>query len=108
MIQEMGRRNRRELMNRLTVLVSHLLKWQAQPARRSASWSATIREQRRQIDRRLDDFPSLRPVLDEVLDRIYSAAREDAAKETGIPERQFPRNCPFTPDEVLSSSFPPE
>ena len=40
-IESMGRRDRRELENRLTVLLTHLLKWQMQPDQRSRSWSAT-------------------------------------------------------------------
>jgi hypothetical protein len=104
----MGRRHRHELESRLTVLVSHLPKWQAQPGNRSSSWSATIREQRRKIGRRLRDSPSLRHVLDEVLTKIYAGAREDAAVETGIPEADFPSDCPFTSDDVLSNSFLPD
>ena len=35
---------RRELKNRLRILLAHLLHWQAQPKRRSRSWAATIAE----------------------------------------------------------------
>jgi hypothetical protein len=104
----MGRRDRHELASRLTILVAHLLKWQAQPQRRSTSWSATIREQRRQIARKLRDTPSLRHVLDDLLAKIYSDARSNAAAETGISEADFPANCVLTPDDVLSGSFLPE
>jgi hypothetical protein len=104
----MGRRDRHELESRLTVLVSHLLKWRTQPDHRSKSWSGTIREQRRQISRRLRDSPGLRPILDDLLDKIYADARKSAAGETGIAEADFPPRCPFTPDDVLSGSFLPE
>lgn len=104
----MGRRDRHELESRLTILVAHLLKWQAQPERRSSSWLATIREQRRQIARKLRDSPSLRPVLDDLLARIYADARSRAVAETGISEADFPANCAFTSDDILSASFLPE
>lgn len=107
-IESMGRRDRHELESRLTVLVTHLLKWQAQPDHRSPGWSGTIREQRRQIARNLRDSPSLRPVLDQALAEIYADAREDAAEETGISEGDFALDCPFTLDEVLSRSFLPD
>jgi hypothetical protein len=46
-IQDMGKRDRREVSNRLKVLIVQLLKWAAQPARRDGStWSATIDERR--------------------------------------------------------------
>lgn len=104
----MGRRDRHELESRLTVLVSHLLKWQLQPERRSKSWAGTIREQRRQIARKLRHFPSLRPVLDDLLAKTYAYARESAAGETSIPETDFQPNCPFTTGDVLSELFLPE
>ena len=107
-VESMGRRDRQELESRLTVLLAHLLKWQVQPDRRSTSWSGTIREQRRQIGRKLRDSPSLRPVLEAVLAEVYADAREDAVEETGISEADFPVDCPFTVEEILSRSFLPD
>ncbi len=104
----MSRRDRRELESRLTVLLAHLLKWQAQPDGRSRSWSATIREQRRQIDRKLRDCPSLRPVVDDLLGTTYADAREKAARETGIAEADFSTHCAFSAEDVLSDTFLPK
>ncbi len=107
-IESMGRSDRRAIESRLTVLLTHLLKWQMQPAIRSTSWSGTIREQRRQIEKLLRESPSLRPFVAEALSEAYGEAREDAVEETGLPETEFPTACPFTPDEVLSRTFLPE
>lgn len=104
-IESLGRSDRRELQSRLVVLTAHLLKWQKQPDERSKSWSSTIREQRRQIETLLGDSPSLRPFVAQVLTRAYYDAREDAAEETGLPETEFPAECPFALDELLSRSF---
>lgn len=104
----MGRRDRRELRSRLKVLVAHLLKWQMQPGHRSASWLATIREQRKQIAWRLRDSPSLRPAVDEILAATYAGARENAVRETALPEADFLPDCAFPTDEILSESFLPE
>jgi Domain of unknown function DUF29 len=41
------------LVNRLTILLRHLLKWQYQPNRRSNRWKRTLREQRQRIRRLL-------------------------------------------------------
>ena len=38
----MGNKERREVANRLVILLAHLLKWQFQPAYRSASWRGSI------------------------------------------------------------------
>jgi hypothetical protein len=107
-IESMGRSDRRELQSRLIVLLAHLLKWQKQPDVRSKSWSSTIRTQRRQIETLLRDSPSLRPFVANVLGRAYNETREDAAEETGLPETEFPAECPFTLDDILARSFLPE
>jgi len=107
-IESMGRRDRRELGSRLLVLVMHLLKWSKQPGLRSRSWSATIREQRRQIEQILDESPSLRPFINQALVEVYDGARESAIAETGLGDANFPAVCPFALDEILSRSFLPE
>lgn len=47
-IESLGKQQRQELRNRLSVLLGYLLKWQYQPERRNRSWLATIRLQRRE------------------------------------------------------------
>ena len=107
-IESLGRSDRRELGSRLTVLLLHLLKWRSQPDIRSKSWFATIREQRRQIEKLLRESPSLSPFVATALTESYSDARDDAVEETGLAETALPAECPFTLDEVLSRSFLPE
>jgi Domain of unknown function DUF29 len=58
-IESIGRSEKRELVNRLTVLLIHLLKWQAQPAFRDTSWRLTIAERRGRLVEHLKDNPSL-------------------------------------------------
>ena len=62
-IEDVAKSEHRELANRLTVLLCHLLKWQFQPTHRSHSWQRTVRDQRAAIERRLAKMPTLRPVL---------------------------------------------
>jgi hypothetical protein len=52
-IEDVGKSQQQELINRLSVLVAHLLKWKFQHAARSAGWKGTIREQRKRTLRRL-------------------------------------------------------
>jgi hypothetical protein len=107
-IESMGRSDRRELRSRLVVLMMHLLKWQHQPAARSRSWSATIDEQRLQIEEVLAESPSLRPIAAAMLSPAYAIARARAVAETGLAETAFPEACPFTAEEMLSRAFLPE
>jgi hypothetical protein len=107
-IESMGRSDRRELRSSLVVLAMHLLKWRHQPGARSKSWSATIDEQRLQIEEVLADSPSLRPMVAAMLSDAYAIARARAIAETGLTEEDFPETSPFTPDEALSRAFLPE
>jgi hypothetical protein len=107
-IESVGKSDRREIRNRLTVLLAHLLKWEFQPRRRGVSWSDTIAEQRLQIDSVLADSPSLRPFFAEILIDSYGRARSKAARETRMELDVFPPQCPYTPEQILSEDFLPE
>ena len=48
-IAAVGGSDRRKLESRLCVILLHLLKWQAQPALRGASWRKILRTQRREV-----------------------------------------------------------
>src|SRR5579864_9147671 len=48
-LNDMARRDKREVMSRLGILIFHVLKWECQPDLRSRSWSATIANQRREL-----------------------------------------------------------
>jgi Domain of unknown function DUF29 len=107
-IEAVSASERRELRNRLKVLLQHLLKWQYQPERRSRSWLATMLEQRDSIDDVLTTSPSLRTSFADDLESAYSSAVRYAAEETGKDARAFPRMCPFSFDDVLSDGWLPE
>jgi hypothetical protein len=106
-LESMGKRDRRELMSRLVILMSHLLKWAYQPERRSSGWIGSIAEQRLQILGQLEDSPSLRTLVPEALHGVYPKAVSLAAKETGLPEAHFPTLCPFSPETILDEDFFP-
>ncbi len=50
-LTDMAISERREVENRLMVLLAHVLKWRYQPDRRSGGWHATILEQQFQLSR---------------------------------------------------------
>ena len=104
-IEDMGKRDLRELNSRMEVLVTHLLKWKLQPRKRSNSWRATIVAQRREIAAVLKESPSLRPRLASARKTNYEGAIERAAAETGIHVETFPSSCPFSIEEILDLRF---
>ncbi|MEA5619501.1 DUF29 domain-containing protein [Cronbergia sp. UHCC 0137] len=107
-IEAMGKSDKRELQNRLIILLIHLLKWKYQPENQSNSWLSTIDEQRRQILFIFEDSPSLeKKYLDMVFNKCYQMARKSASKETKLPISVFPDSCPFSQPEIFDlDSYP--
>jgi len=106
-IESLGRSEKRELVNRLAVLLAHLLKWQFQPAWRGKSWRLTIKEQRNKLADHLDDNPSLRATLDEAIARAYKDALVEVQKETTLSEDDLPTNCPYIGEQIFDPDFLP-
>ena len=107
-ILSMAGRDRRELKNRLRIVLLHLLKWQAQPAKRGSSWRKSLRTQRRHIRDLLQQSPSLRREVPVLMGEAYSDAIEDAVDETGLPVARFPADSPYAADDVLAEGFLPD
>jgi hypothetical protein len=103
----MGKSERRELISRLSVLISHFLKWLFQPGLRSNSWKYTIEEQRRAVTDLLEDSLSLYHELENRLAKAYTNALLQAARETGMDKTHFPEQCPFSLDQILNEDFWP-
>ena len=106
-LESLGRQERRELVNRLAILLGHLLKWQYQPEKQGVSWQATIREQRRKVERLIQENPSLKSYLAEALQDAYEDGLDLAVRETGLPFTIFPASCPYTLEQALRSDFLP-
>jgi hypothetical protein len=106
-IESLGKQQRQELRNRLSLLIGHLLKWEYQPQHRSRSWLATIRVQRRDTLRLLKDNPSLKSFLEDVVSEAYENGRDLAMGETNLPEETFPVECAYRLTEILDNSFYP-
>lgn len=100
-LADMAKRDRREVFSRLVVLLSHLLKWEHQPERRSGSWRGTIREQRREL-RQLVESGTLRNHAEAVLADAYAEARKQAADETELSLDVFPAADARGLDELLA------
>ena len=107
-IESMGRSQKSELVNRLAMLLMHLLKWRHQPSFRSNSWRGTIEEQRYQIRRHMRQNPSLQSQLDEAMTDGYGLAVIRADRETGLGRRTFPQQSPFTFDQAMDENFWPD
>jgi hypothetical protein len=100
-IEDMGKRDYREVLSRLVLILQHLLKWQFQPDKRTGSWKTTLINQRREIELVFEQSPSLRRAAVQLVPRAYRQAIQDAAGETGLSEDTFPGECPYTLEQAL-------
>ena len=107
-IETMGRSEKRELINRLTVLLLHLLKWQFQPALHGNGWRLTIEEQRYRLEDHLKDNPSLKAQLGQATRDAYRLALIEAQRETGLARSTFPNDCTYAFDQTMSPDLWPE
>jgi Domain of unknown function DUF29 len=116
-VEDLGKRDKREIQSNLVVLLTHLLKWQYQQERRSYpesgndkydnSWARTIAEHRDRIQRSLKDSPSLLKTFESSLDDCYKKSRKNAARETGLSINIFPEICGYGNEEILDDDFWP-
>jgi hypothetical protein len=106
---DLGRSEQKELGRDLKVLIMHLLKWQYQPERRTASWEVTLSNCRDGIQDCLEDSPSLQRFLNDTewAVKYYRRACRDAAKETQLPIDMFPAECPYALEDILNPNFFP-
>ncbi len=107
-IESIGKSEKRELINRRTVLLSHLLKWRYQPGFRGTGWRLTVEEQGYEVIDHLKDNPSLKSLLMEARISAYRWARPGAARETGFDSADFPATCPFTYAQATNPDFWPK
>ena len=106
-VESLGRKERQELRNRLSVLIGHLLKWEHQSLKRSRSWLATIRIQRRDIIKLLNENPSLQSSLEVALQEAYENARDLASAETNLPLSTFSPQCLYSWEDLINLNFYP-
>lgn len=89
-LESMGASERRELTDRLAVLMAHLLKWQFHPGLRGNSWRNTIDVQRFDVKELLEDNPSLSAELGQRMEKAYAKSLLLAVRETGLSKQMFP------------------
>ncbi len=107
-IESIAKREKRELVERLTTLLVHLLKWRFQPAFQSNSWRLTIEIQRVKLDYYVAESPSLKHSIEETIKAAYGFAIPGAVGETGLDRSAFPLVCPWSYGQMMDLNFFPE
>lgn len=108
-VEELGRSEKRALRSQLIRVIKHLLKlnYQSNAFYYLNSWRSSVAEGRTQLKLILQDSPSLKPYLEQVLSECYQNAVVEAITETGLDRRMFPQRCPYSQEQVLDPGFLP-
>jgi hypothetical protein len=102
LIEALSRSDKRALASHLVNLMTHILKWQAQPAWRSRSWALTMRQARRAIARLQRETPSLtRTVMEAMWEDCLQDAPDEAEKQTHL----LLDNLSLTWEQVCEASY---
>jgi hypothetical protein len=83
LIEALSRADKRALRSQLIRLMTHIIKWQTQPAHRSRSWVATIANARVEIAEMLEFEPRLKPFVPVWVTDLFEKAKYLAEKEMG-------------------------
>lgn len=105
-IESLGKQQKQELRNRLGILIGHILKWEYQPLLRSKSWKFTIVEQRDEVLDILQENPSLKPYLDEAIQKGFRQGVNLVLRETPLDYTDLPSECPYAIAQILDPKFP--
>lgn len=103
-IEDLGERDKREVNSRLREIIMHLLKLQFQPEKKTDSWTHSIVREQIELKNILANSKSLVEKAREDLPRTYGEAVRLAAVETGLAQRLFPSECPYTYEQILSGN----
>ena len=105
-VEDLGKSERSAIASQMERIMVHLLKWQYQPQRRSDSWLDSMNDGRSQIRRKLEDSPSLRSYPLQILEKEYTRARREAARQTHLEINFFPESCPYLIKQVMGDWLP--
>ena len=100
-IESLGRSEKRTLRSYLEILLMHMLKVKFQPSMHTVSWDLSIKETSHKAQTTLQENPSLKMQLKDLVKDAYFSARIKAALETGLDEKTFPKKCPWVSKDLF-------
>ncbi len=111
-IVSLGRAQKHKVESYLWQLLVHLLLyryWEQEKVYCAGGWEDEIAVFRFQLNQltQLTSSKTLYNYLLDIFEQTYSDARKRVIQKTKLPADTFPRQCPFTVEQVLSSDYLP-
>jgi hypothetical protein len=105
---DLSRRQKRKVQNLLKWLIEHLLKlkyWQTEVERNANHWKSEILNFRQQIRQELEDSPSLRSYLEQILEQSYADAKKIVLTQTSLSTETIPLAPLGNLEELLDETW---
>lgn len=99
-IEDLGGSKKSAIESHMETLLLHLLKQEYQRHMNCKSWEISIKNAKHQIRKILRKNPSLKNFAPETIPDAFESARLMACKETGLDEDTFPKDCPWTMEDL--------
>jgi hypothetical protein len=109
-IEGMTRSDKRALKSLLTRLFEHFLKlayWESEREYNQAGWKGEVRNFRVQIKDLLEDSPSLKPYLQEIIDKSYKNAVRITSDKMQISPKKLPSDPIANVEQILDEDWLP-
>ena len=86
------------------------IKWQYQSSLQCGSWRGSITAQRIGLEGLLEESPSLKNRLKELITdkRVFRKVLDIVIEDTGLFEKNLPKENPFAMNDILNNSFYPD
>ncbi|MBL1208935.1 DUF29 domain-containing protein [Geminocystis sp. GBBB08] len=109
-VLDLSKRDKRKLESLLMRLIEHLLKlgyWETEKERNKSHWKGEIRNFRLQIKRLLQDSPSLKLYLRDIVEECYQNSRNIVCDKSQLPLHTFPKNPIASLEQILDENWLP-
>lgn len=100
-IESLSNSDQRAVESHFTVILLHLIKQKFQSEKRTRSWELSIKASRLKANRLMKKNPSFKRFLNQWRQEAYDDAIVAACAETGLDEKIFPKECPWSIEEIL-------
>lgn len=103
----MAQQERKELKWHVRKLLRYFLKSKLYPERVSGRWLGKLYEHRHWIEKRVDEMPSMAPLLDSYIADAYADIAEHLTAKANLPRSSFPETLTYSREQILEQDFMP-
>ena len=110
-IDDLGKSQKHSIESQMVRVLEHLLKLQHAGGtirkNNARGWQLSVKDARLVLRKLLDQNPSLRPRLAEMLEFAYQRGRLAALRKARLSDHVIPESCPWRVEQMMDDGFLP-